>query len=184
LEEPVIFSRTPIEGVAVIDLEPREDFRGFFARTFCTEEFAAHGIKVPVVQCNVAYNRRRGTLRGLHYQRPPNEEAKLIRCTRGAIFDVVVDLRPDSPTFKRWVASELRADNGRMMWAPEGFAHGFQTLVDDTEVFYQMSVPYAAQDAAGVRWDDPDLVIGWPNVSDRIISSRDRALPLLADQPK
>ena len=180
----MVFTPLSLRGAFLIEPERHEDERGFFARTFYTEEFAAHGIKVPVVQCNVSYNRRRGTLRGLHYQRPPNEEAKLIRCTRGAIFDVIVDLRPDSPTFKRWVASELCADNGRMMWAPEGFAHGFQTLVDDTEVFYQMSAPYAAQDAAGVRWDDPGLAIEWPNVSDRIISPRDLALPLLADQPK
>ena len=180
----MVFTALSLRGAFLIEPERHEDERGFFARTFCTEEFAAHGIKVSVVQCNVAYNRRRGTLRGLHYQRPPNEEAKLIRCPRGAIFDVIVDLRPESPTFKRWVAFELRADNGRMMWVPEGFAHGFQTFVDDTEVFYQMSTPYAAQDAAGVRWDDPALAIEWPKVSDRIISSRDLALPLLADQPK
>ncbi len=179
----MVFTPLALRGAFLIEPARHEDERGFFARTFCAEEFAAHGVKVPVVQCNVSYNRRRGTLRGLHYQRPPNEEAKLIRCTRGAIFDVIVDLRPDSPTFKRWVASGLSADNGRMIWAPEGFAHGFQTLVDETEVFYQMSAPYAAQDAAGVRWDDPDLAIEWPNVSDRIIASRDLALPLLADQP-
>jgi len=179
----MVFTPLALRGAFLIEPARQEDERGFFARTFCAEEFAAHGVKVPVVQCNVSYNRRRGTLRGLHYQRPPNEEAKLIRCTRGAIFDVIVDLRPDSPTFKRWVASGLSADNGRMIWAPEGFAHGFQTLVDDTEVFYQMSAPYAAPDAAGVPWDDPDLAIEWPNVSDRIIASRDLALPLLADQP-
>jgi dTDP-4-dehydrorhamnose 3,5-epimerase len=180
----MVFTPLALHGAFLIEPERHEDERGFFARTFYTEEFAAHGIKVPVVQCNVSYNRRRGTLRGLHYQRPPNEEAKLIRCTRGAIFDVIVDLRPDSPTFKRWAAFELSADNGKMIWAPDGFAHGFQTLVDDAEVFYQMSAAYAPRDAAGVRWDDPDLAIEWPNVSDRIIASRDLALPLLADQPK
>lgn len=180
----MVFTPLSLRGAFLIEPERHEDERGFFARTFCTEEFAAHGIKVAVAQCNTSYNHRRGTLRGLHYQRPPSEEAKLIRCTRGAIFDVIVDLRPESATFKRWAGFQLSADNGKMIWAPEGFAHGFQTLVGDTEVFYQMSSAYAPQDAAGVRWDDPDLAIEWPNVSDRVISSRDLALPLLADQPK
>ena len=151
----MVFTALSLRGAFLIEPERHEDERGFFARTFCTAEFAAHGIKVPVVQCNVAYNRRRGTLRGLHYQRPPNEEAKLIRCPRGAIFDVIVDLRPESPTFKRWVAFELRADNGRMMWVPEGFAHGFQTgsaprTIFDCPFFAFVMLPAAI--AAGLAY--------------------------------
>jgi dTDP-4-dehydrorhamnose 3,5-epimerase len=173
------FTPTPIPGAYVIELEPIEDERGFFARAFCQAEFAAHGLEAAVAQCNVSYNRTKGTLRGLHYQAPPHEEAKLIRCTAGAVFDVIVDLRRDSPARGRWYGLELSAGNRRLMFAPRGVAHGFQTLEDNSEVHYQMSAAFNVQAQRGVRWDDPGLAIGWP-VHPPIISTRDRELPLLA----
>lgn len=173
------FTETPLRGAFVIEPEPVEDERGFFARSFCAEEFAEHGLNPGLVQCNISYNRKRGTLRGLHYQAEPFAEAKLIRCTSGAIFDVIVDLRPDSPTFGKWASAELSAENCKMMFAPEGFAHGFQTLTDDAEVFYQMSRPYRAELARGIRYDDPVIGISWP-IADPIVSERDLALPPLS----
>jgi dTDP-4-dehydrorhamnose 3,5-epimerase len=174
------FLDTGLAGAFLLEPERREDERGFFARTWCHDEAAAHGIRVNWVQCNVSFNRRQGTLRGLHYQAPPFEEAKLVRCTMGAIFDVLVDLRPGSPTYRRWVGFELTADNRRMLYVPAGFAHGFQTLADDTEVFYQMSAFYRAEAARGVRWDDPALGIIWPPCGRRILSPRDLGYPDLA----
>ncbi|HZT79891.1 MAG TPA: dTDP-4-dehydrorhamnose 3,5-epimerase [Gemmataceae bacterium] len=171
------FHETRLRGAFLIDLDRREDERGHFARTYCEDEFAAVGLRPRWLQCNVSFNRRRGTLRGLHYQEAPFAEAKLVRCTRGAIFDVIVDLRPGSPTYGKWVAAELTADNGRMFYVPEGFAHGFQTLADDTEVFYQMSERYRPEAARGVRWDDAALAIAWPDCGERIISPRDLAFP-------
>jgi dTDP-4-dehydrorhamnose 3,5-epimerase len=169
-------TETTLIGAFLIDLEPRPDARGFFARTWCEHEFAELGLHIRWVQCNISFNRERGTLRGMHYQAAPYAEAKLIRCTMGAIYDVIIDLRPDSSTFKRWVAAELTADNRRLLYVPEGFGHGFQTLVDGTEVFYQMSQVYAPDYGRGIRWDDPAFEISWP-VEKPIISERDRGFP-------
>lgn len=170
----MIFTETKLHGAFIIEVERREDERGFFARTFCQEEFAAHGLRPRFVQCNISFNKKKGTLRGMHYQVAPYEEAKLVRCTMGAIYDVIIDLRPDSPTFKQWVAVELTADNHRMLYIPERVAHGFQTLEDDTEVFYQMCEFYHRECARGVRWDDPAFGIEWPPVEQRIISTKDQ----------
>jgi dTDP-4-dehydrorhamnose 3,5-epimerase len=169
----VIFRETTLAGAFVIEPEKREDERGFFARTFCRQEFLAHGLNPEIAQCNVSFNKRKGTLRGMHYQAPPFAEAKLVRCTAGAIFDVIIDLRKSSETFGRHFAVELCASSGKMLYIPEGFAHGFQTLLDDTEVFYQMSQPYAPQCARGVRWNDPFFGIEWPS-AERTIVERDR----------
>lgn len=170
------FEPTALPGVVVVEPERLEDERGFFARTWCTREFERHGLNPRLVQCSISFNARRGTLRGLHYQVAPDQEAKLVRCTMGAIYDVVVDLRPDSPTFRRWVAVELSADNRRMVYVPEGCAHGFQCLQDGCEVFYQMSVFYAPASARGVRWDDPAFGVVWP-IAPPIMSPRDRQYP-------
>jgi dTDP-4-dehydrorhamnose 3,5-epimerase len=178
LEEPVIFSRTPIEGVAVIDLEAREDFRGFFARTFCAKEFEAAGLDPRVDQCNLSFNHQAGTLRGMHFQVAPHPEAKLIRCIRGAIRDVIVDMRPDSPTRLQHVAVELTAANRRSFYVPPYFAHGYQSLEDDTEVLYQVTGAYEPSAERGLRCDDPVLGIEWP-LPITIISEKDAAWPLL-----
>ncbi|NIM27742.1 MAG: dTDP-4-dehydrorhamnose 3,5-epimerase, partial [Gammaproteobacteria bacterium] len=151
------FTRTELEGVWLLDLETVDDDRGFFARTWCGQEFRQRGLSAQLAQCNLSYNRRRGTLRGLHYQAPPHEEAKLVRVTRGAIFDVAVDVRPHSQTALQWLSVELTADNRRSLYVAEGFAHGFQTLTDDTEVLYQMSTAYHPDSARGIRWNDPAL---------------------------
>ena len=178
----MIFTELALRGAFIVDMEPRKDERGFFARSFCREEFHRQGLKTGVAQCNVSVNRRKGTLRGMHYQIPPKAEAKLVRCTRGAVHDVIVDLRESSPTWGRWVSMELSEGNSRMLYVPEGFAHGFQTLVDGTEVFYQMFEAYSPEHARGARWDDPALGIGWP-LPDPIVSAGDRAFPLLAKPP-
>ena len=170
----MLFTETELKGAFLIEPERREDFRGFFARTWCEKEAAAHAINPRVVQCNVSFNHRKGTLRGMHYQKSPFEEAKLVRCTMGGIHDVIIDLRRDSPTFKRHVGAVLTADNRRMLYIPEGFAHGFQTLEDNTEVFYQMSQFYSPEHAAGVRWNDPTFGIQWP-ILEPIMTERDRA---------
>jgi dTDP-4-dehydrorhamnose 3,5-epimerase len=172
----VIFTETTLKEAFLIEPERREDERGFFARTWCQREFESHGLHKKWVQCNISFNKKKGTLRGMHYQVPPYEEAKLVRCTRGAIFDVIIDLRLQSPSFKQWVALELTADNRRMLYIPEGFAHGFQTLTDETEIFYQMSQFYAPAHANGVRWDDPVFNITWP-ADERTISEQDRSYP-------
>ncbi|HKV62626.1 MAG TPA: dTDP-4-dehydrorhamnose 3,5-epimerase [Candidatus Acidoferrum sp.] len=172
----MIFTETKLAGAFVIDLERRSDERGFFARTFCQQEFEAHGLNPQVVQCNVSFNKRKGTLRGMHYQAAPFAEAKLVRCTSGSIYDVIIDLRPASATFKEYFAAELSAENRRMLYIPEDFAHGFQTLQDDTEVFYQMAQRYSAKHARGVRWNDPAFGIEWPE-GDRIIIERDQTYP-------
>lgn len=172
----MIFIETTLKGAFIIELEKVEDERGFFARTWCQQEFAARGLNPRLVQCSLSFNRKRGTLRGMHYQTNPYEEAKLVRCTRGAIYDVIIDLRSDSSTFMRWVAVELTADNRRMLYIPEKFAHGFQTLEDSTEVFYHMSEFYAPEYARGVRWNDPAFGIRWPG-AERIISHKDRQYP-------
>ncbi len=172
------FTATRLEGVHLIELEPLSDDRGFFARSFCQQEFGAHGLRTNVAQCNVSYNRRSGTLRGMHFQSPPKAEAKLVRCTRGMLFDVVVDLRPESVTYCEWLGVELGGEAGRhrMLYVPEGCAHGFQTLAEDTEVLYQMFEAYSAEHASGVRWDDPAFAITWP-LPHPILSERDRSYP-------
>ena len=171
------FVATELRGVVVVELEEHVDERGSFARTWCREEMAAAGLAGDLAQCSISRNPRAGTLRGLHFQRAPHEEAKLVRCTRGAIFDVAVDLRPDSETRGQWVGVELDDRTGRALYIPEGCAHGFQTLVDDTEVAYMISAAYVPEAAAGVRWDDPALAIGWPGAETRTISDRDRGWP-------
>jgi dTDP-4-dehydrorhamnose 3,5-epimerase len=173
----MVFNETKLKGVYLIETEPREDERGFFARTFCREEFTKHGLNPQVAQCNLSYNRKKGTLRGMHYQVAPREEAKLVSCVSGAIYDVIVDLRADSTTYCEWLAVELSArSRRRMLYIPEGFAHGFQTLADNTEVFYQISEFYAPEYARGVRWNDPAFGIQWPE-DQRILSDRDRNYP-------
>lgn len=172
------FVATPLQGTFVVEIEPISDERGFFARSFCRDEFAQHGLEPVVAQCNVSHNLRRGTLRGLHYQAAPHEEAKLVRCTAGAIWDVIVDLQETSATYLKWFACELTAENRRALYVPRGYAHGFQTLADNSEVLYQMAEPYHADLARGVRWDDPAIGIRWP-IAQPIMSRRDRALPLI-----
>lgn len=172
----MIFKNLPLQGATLIELEPRSDERGFFARTFCAREFAKAGLNPTVVQCNVSFNGHKGTLRGMHYQLPPYQEAKLVRCATGAIFDVIIDLRRESPTFKQHLAVVLSADNRTALYVPPGFAHGFQTLQDNTEVLYQMSEYYKPEATAGVRWNDPAFGIEWPPDM-RIISERDQRYP-------
>ena len=164
---------TNLKGVYIIELEMIEDERGFFARTWCQREFQKCGINPKLVQCNISFNRKKGTLRGMHYQAAPCEEAKLVRCTMGAIYDVIIDLRPDSETFKQWVTVELTAENRKMLYIPGGFAHGFLTLIDNTEVFYQMSEFFAPEYARGVRWNDPAFRINWPEKV-VVISEKDK----------
>jgi dTDP-4-dehydrorhamnose 3,5-epimerase len=173
------FIETKLKGAFIIEPEKLEDERGFFARTFCEKEFEDHGLDFKVVQCNISFNRKEGTLRGIHYQASPHEEAKLIRCTRGAIFDVILDLRPDSPTAGDWEAFELRYRDLKMIYIPKGLAHGFQTLEDDTEVFYQMSEFYHAEYARGIRWNDPAFGIKWP-LNIKRISKKDMNYPLIS----
>jgi len=172
----VIFTETPLHGAFVVDLERHEDERGFFARSWCQEEFAQRGLETNLVQCNISFNTRKGTLRGMHYQIKPYLEAKLVRCTMGRIFDVMIDLRPTSPTYTQWFSIELTAENHRALFIPVGFAHGFQTLADDCEVFYQMSEFFHPECARGVRWNDPAFGIHWPDVT-KIISPRDQEYP-------
>ena len=169
---------TKLKGAYVVEPEPAGDERGLFARTFCRDEFAALGLDTRVAQCSTSYNRRRGTLRGLHYQAEPYPEAKLVRCTAGSVYDVVVDLRPESHAFRRWFAVELTASSRRALYVPAGVAHGFQTLVAGAELLYMIDRPYAPGAARGVRWDDPALGIEWPDAPDgRTMSERDRGYP-------
>ena len=172
----MIFQPTGLAGAYVIAIERLRDERGFFARSFCAREFEDHGLNPSMAQCNISYNRHAGTLRGMHFQASPFEEAKLVRCTRGAIHDVIIDLRPDSPTFMRHVGVLLTPDERNMLYVPEGFAHGFLTLEDHTEVFYQMSEFYVPGAARGFRWDDPAFAIDWP-APVNVISERDAAYP-------
>ena len=172
----MLFTETKLPGAFVIDPQRFEDVRGYFTLSWSEAEFSARGLNPRVVACNISVSRKKGTLRGMHFQRPPHAQAKLVRCTRGAIYDAIIDLRAESRAFKEWVAVELSAENGRMLYVPEGFAHGFQTLADDTEVFYQVSDMYAPECADGVRWDDPAFGIEWPQ-DERIIIERDREYP-------
>jgi dTDP-4-dehydrorhamnose 3,5-epimerase len=174
----MIFSESPLAGAYVVDLERLADERGFFARSYCAEEFAARGLGPELRQCSVSYNARTGTLRGMHYQCAPHEEHKLVRCTAGAIFDVIVDIRASSATYRRWYGAELTAANRRSLFIPPGFAHGFVSLTDDTEVYYMISVAHAPQFSRGLRWNDPAFAIEWP-LAPVVISARDAAYPLL-----
>lgn len=172
----MIFRETRLKGAYLIEPEKREDERGFFARSWCMREFADHNLNPKMAQCNISFNRKKGTLRGMHYQAAPFAECKLVRCTQGTIYDVIIDLRPDSPTFKQHIGEVLSASNHKMLYVPEGFAHGFQALEDETEVFYQISESYAPESSRGVRWNDPVFGIQWP-VSDPIMLERDRSYP-------
>ena len=172
----MIFTKTELEGAWLLDLQKLTDQRGFFARSFCQHEFTEHGMNPQVVQCNVSYNIKKGTLRGMHFQASPFQEAKLVQCTQGAIHDVIVDLRPESPTFKKHLSVELSAREYRMLYIPEGFAHGFLTLEDHTNVFYLMSEFYAPEAARGFRWNDPAFDIAWPTKVE-VISDRDAGYP-------
>lgn len=170
------FQPLPLEGAFLLELEPLVDDRGFFARTYCAEEFRAHGLNSHLVQCSLSFNKQKGTLRGMHYQAKPHEEVKLVRCTRGAIYDVILDLRIDSSTYRQWVAVELSEENYNALYIPAGFAHGFQTLIEGTVVFYQMSEFFHPECAKGVRWDDPAFGIAWP-FEDSVMSQKDRSYP-------
>jgi dTDP-4-dehydrorhamnose 3,5-epimerase len=175
----MIFRETAIAGAFVIALEPHADARGHFVRTWCRRELEEHGLVAEVVQCNAAVSRSRGTLRGIHYQMAPFEEAKVVRCTRGAAFDVVVDLRPGSPTYLRWVGTELGERNGLMVYVPEGCGHGYLTLADATEIAYQTSAFYSAEHERGVHYADPAIGIRWP-IPVEVVSERDLRWPFLA----
>jgi dTDP-4-dehydrorhamnose 3,5-epimerase len=177
----MIFSETKLKGAYTLELKKIEDERGFFARSWCQKEMEEHGLTAQVVQTNVSFNPEKGTLRGMHYQVAPYEESKLVRCTRGAIFDVIIDLRPDSPTYKQWYGAELTADNYKMMFVPEGFAHGYLTLEDNSEVTYQVSQFYAPGAEQGIRWDDPAFSIEWP-ITPQLISEKDKAHPDFKDE--
>lgn len=172
----MIFTETKLSGAFLIEPERNEDERGFFARNWSEKEFAEQGLVSRFVESNISFSRKKGTLRGMHYQVAPWGQVKLVRCTTGSIFDVIIDLRPDSPTFQQWTAAELTAQNRLMLYVPLDFAHGFQTLEDNTEVTYQVSSPYHPEGSTGVRWDDPAFAIPWPE-DDRIIIARDREYP-------
>ena len=172
----MIFTPTDLPGAYVIEPDRRADLRGHFARTYCEKEYADHGLEPHISQSSVSFNLRKGTLRGMHYQAAPFEEVKVVRCNRGSIYDVIIDLRPDSPAYKKWFAVQLDEENGKILYIPRGFAHGFQTLADNTEVFYQMSQVFSAEHACGVRWNDPAFSITWPD-AERIILDRDRNYP-------
>jgi dTDP-4-dehydrorhamnose 3,5-epimerase len=174
-------TETGLPGAYVIDLEPVEDARGFFARAWSARELSSIGLESRIDECNLSFNGRRGTLRGMHFQRPPHAEVKLIRCIKGALYDVIVDLRTDSPTFRHWVGFELDEENRRMLYVPRGFAHGFQTLADGTEVYYMISNAHVPEAAAGVRWNDPSFGIDWPMAEPTVISDKDRSWPDFTD---
>lgn len=173
----IIFRETKLKGAFVIDPERFDDERGFFARSFSEKEFESYGINTRMAECNISFSYKRYTIRGMHYQSALHAQAKLVRCTKGAIYDVIIDLRPESPTFKQWIGEELTAENRRMLYVPVGFAHGFQTLVDETEVFYQVSDFYARETEGGVRWNDPAFAIQWPATDGETINERDRTYP-------
>jgi dTDP-4-dehydrorhamnose 3,5-epimerase len=173
----MIFKPTYLAGSFIIELETIADNRGFFARTFCRNEFEKQGLNASMVQCNLSYNRYRGTLRGMHFQKAPYAEAKLVRCIAGAVFDVIIDLRPNSDTYLGWKGIELSSQNRKMFYVPEGFAHGYQSLTDHSEVFYQVSQSYVPASEAGVRWDDPFFSIQWPEYDKKIISTKDSQWP-------
>jgi len=172
----MIFKELKLRGIWLIKIEEHKDERGFLARTFCNEEFKQHGIDFDMVQCNLSHNKKKGTLRGMHFQNPPYEEAKIVTCMKGAIYDVIIDLRRESATYGNFSALELRDDDYRMLYIPEGFAHGFQTLEDNTLVYYQMSEFYHVEAAKGIRWNDPLFKILWP-LAVKIVSKKDLSYP-------
>lgn len=176
------FTETPLPGAYVIEPQKIEDDRGFFARLLCVNEFRAHGLDLDLIQTNIARSHRSGTLRGLHFQRPPHAEVKIVRCTKGAIYDVIVDLRPDSPTFKKWFGVELTADNFRAIYVPKGFAQGYLTLADDVEMYYHTSTVYHPESASGIRYNDPEIGIVWP-AEVEVISKQDGQWPQFVAQP-
>lgn len=171
------FTELSLHGAYLVEPEFIEDERGFFARSFCTQEFKKQGLNTQLEQCNISYNIQKGTLRGMHYQINEKSEAKLVRCSMGSIYDVLIDLRPASSTFKKWIALELSAKNRKMVFIPEGFAHGFQTLEDEVEVFYQMSNSFDPKYARGIRWNDPAFKIQWPHPEPTLISTKDQQHP-------
>jgi dTDP-4-dehydrorhamnose 3,5-epimerase len=175
------FEETAISGAWLVDIDPISDERGWFARAFAADEFRAHGLEASVVHTNLSLNSRAGTLRGLHWQAEPHAEAKLVRCVRGSVFDVIVDLRTGSSSERKWLGVELSAENGRSLYVPPGLAHGFQTLAHDTLLHYQMSHEHVPSYSRGIRWDDPAIGIDWPAADERLISERDRALPTLGE---
>lgn len=175
----MIFTETPIAGAYIVDIEPSRDERGFFARTYCEREFGAHGLVSHFAQCSVSRNAGRGIVRGLHYQVEPHGETKLVRCSHGAVYDVIADLRRDSPSFLRWAAFELSGENSRSIYIPPLVAHGYQALTDGAELFYQISTPYHPESVRGVRWNDPRLGVKWP-IEPPILSARDASYPDLA----
>lgn len=177
----IIFRKTKLEGAFVIEPEKFEDERGFFARSFSWFEFRERGLKEQFVESGISFNRKKHTVRGMHLQEPPHAQAKLVRCTQGAVFDVMIDLRPASPTYKQWFAEKLTADNRLLLYIPEGCAHGFQTIADGTELFYQLSERYAPASERGVRWNDPAFDIHWPETKQVIINERDRSYPDFRD---
>ncbi|RMD04340.1 dTDP-4-dehydrorhamnose 3,5-epimerase [Clostridium autoethanogenum] len=172
----MIFLETKLKDAYIIQLQPIADERGFFSRTWCKNEFEKHGLKSEIVQCNLSYNEKKGTLRGMHYQVEPYRETKLIRCIKGAFYDVIIDLRKKSHTYKQWIGVELTENNNKSLYVPEGFAHGFQTLVDDTYAFYQVTEFYTPGAERGIRWNDPQFKIQWPEEKNRIISAKDQSL--------
>lgn len=176
------FIETGLEGAYIIEPEKLEDDRGFFARIWCKNDFEEHGLNTQLVQSSISYNAKKGTLRGMHYQLPPHAEVKLIRCTRGSIFDVIIDMQPDSTTFMQYKGIHISADNYKVIYVPKGFAHGFQTLEDHTEVQYQMSDLFYPEAARGLRWNDPAFGIDWPDNDKRIISDKDNNWPLFEQQ--
>lgn len=180
----MIFKETRLKGAFTVEMEPIRDNRGFFARAWCQNEFAARGLITCFVQNNLTFSPGRGTLRGLHYQIAPHEEVKLVRCTQGAIYDVIIDLRPDSPTYREWIGTELTAANRNMIYIPGGFAHGYQILMDDTEVFYQVGQFYAPEYESGIRWNDPAFAIDWPINSPLILSEKDKRWPDYSQQDR
>jgi dTDP-4-dehydrorhamnose 3,5-epimerase len=182
LEKIMLFTETKLKGAFIIDLDLKSDSRGFFARTFCAQEFEAHGLKPAVSQCNLSFNHKAGTLRGMHYQVAPACETKLVRCTRGAVYDVIIDLRPDSPTYRQHIGVELSADNRRALYVPEMFAHGYQTLTDDAEVVYQVTEFYTPGYERGARYNDPAFGIEWP-MPVQVISDKDANWPLVEVVP-
>lgn len=169
------FTSLELNGAYLIELEKVSDERGFFARTFCEDEFKKYGLNPNLKQISIAYNKKKNTVRGMHYMKPPNEEAKLVRCSSGSIYDVIIDLRKDSCTFKKWFGIELKSNEYKMVYLPEGCAHGYMTLEDNTEVIYQMSIIFKVESYSGVRWNDPVFNIKWPSVKDVIVSKKDSA---------
>jgi dTDP-4-dehydrorhamnose 3,5-epimerase len=173
----ITFTETKLKGAFAIDPEAFSDQRGLLARSFSAKEFESHGLNPRIAECNISFSRKRYTIRGMHFQKPPFAQAKLVRCTKGAVYDVIIDLRPESPTFKQWIGEELTAENRRLLYVPEGFAHGFQTLEDDTEVFYQISNFYNPASEGGVRWNDPVFAIDWRATDGITINARDQNYP-------